>query len=93
MQLEGTSGEKHPGRARQETAEAKADRIAQEQLRLLGDGVRFGDTTQKWSVQVGDWGAAASAKTTLSLGQIAEHQNRSDELEREIEAVLKRAKA
>ena len=29
-------GEKHPGQATQETVEAKADRLAQEHLRLLG---------------------------------------------------------
>jgi len=34
--MEGKSGDNHPGQARHETAEAKANRLVQEQLRLLG---------------------------------------------------------
>jgi len=35
-QMEGKSGDNHPGQARHETAEAKANRLVQEQLRQLG---------------------------------------------------------
>jgi len=71
-QMEGKLGDNHPGQVRQETAEAKADRIVQEQLRVLGWtqtdlAARTKSDRSKLAIA-----ARLKAETTLSLKQIAE---------------------
>lgn len=71
-QLEGKLGDNHPGQARHETAEAKADRLVQEQLRELG--WTESDLAGRRKSDPGKLAIAARlrSETTLSLKQIAE---------------------
>jgi REP element-mobilizing transposase RayT len=74
-QMEGKLGDNHPGQARLETAEAKAERIVQEQLRVLGWteadlAARRRSHPSKLAIA-----ARLRAETTLTLKQIAERLN------------------
>jgi REP element-mobilizing transposase RayT len=71
-QMEGSLGENHPGQARQETAEAKADRIVEEQLRVLGWTQTDLAARPKSDPSKLATAARLRAETTLSLKQIAE---------------------
>jgi hypothetical protein len=70
--MEGKLGDNHPGQERRETAEAKADRIVQEQLRLLG--WTESDLAKRRKSDPSKLAIAARlrAETALSLRQIAE---------------------
>ena len=70
-QMEGKVGDNHPGLVRQETAEAKADRIIQEQLRMLGWTEKDLEARRKSDPSKLGIAARLRAETTLSLTQIA----------------------
>jgi hypothetical protein len=74
-QMEGKLGDNHPGQARLETAEAKAERLVREQLQLLrwteADlAARRKSDPSKLAIA-----ARLRAETTLSLKQIAQRLN------------------
>ena len=71
-QMEGELGDNHPGQARQETAEAKAERLVQEQLRLLGWTESDLAARRKSDPCKLALAARLRTETTLSLKQIAE---------------------
>jgi hypothetical protein len=71
-QMEGKLGDNHPGQARQETAEAKANRLIQEQLRLLGWTEADLASRRKSDPSKLAMAARLKAETTLPLKQIAE---------------------
>jgi REP element-mobilizing transposase RayT len=71
-QLEGKLGDNHPGQARLETAEAKAERLVREQLRQLGWTESDLTTRPKSDPRKLAIAARLRAETTLSLKQIAQ---------------------
>ena len=71
-QMEGKLGDNHPGEARQETAEAKADRLVQEQLRVLGWTESDLAARRKSDPCKLALAARLRTETTLTLKQIAE---------------------
>ena len=71
-QMEGKLGDNHPGQARHETAEAKANRLVQEQLRLLGWTESDLATRRNGDPSKLAIAARLRAETTLSMKQIAE---------------------
>jgi hypothetical protein len=71
-QLEGKLRDNHPGQARLETAEAKAERLVREQLQQLGWTEADLAARSKSDLRKLAIAARLRAQTTLSLKQIAE---------------------
>jgi hypothetical protein len=74
-ELEGKLGDNHPGQARLETAEAKAERLVREQLQLLGWTEADLAARRKSDPSKLAIAARLRAETTLSLKQIAQRLN------------------